>query len=117
MKRGNKKLKYTDEPADELALPEDAEILTRREEKAHGIPSPSETTGLEWERTTRGSKVILKPKRGGARPGAGRKSKGHLRMQVLVSKKAKEKIRRLAKKRGVSMSTVVSEAFEKKSIN
>jgi hypothetical protein len=34
-------------------------------------------------------------------------------MQVLVSKKAKEKISRLAKKRGVSMSTVVSEEFEK----
>lgn len=58
-------------------------------------------------------KVILKPKRGGARPGDGRKSKGHLRKQVLVTKKVKEKIRRLAKKRGVSMSAVVSEEFEK----
>ena len=113
MKQKGKAVKYTDEPVDDLTLPEDAEILTRKQEKKHGIPSPSETTEYAWERTVRGKKVILKPKRGGARPGAGRKPKGNLRMQVLVSKKAKEKIRRLAKKRGVSMSAVVSEEFEK----
>lgn len=113
MKQKRKTVKYTDEPSDELLLPDDAEILTRRQEAEQGIPAPEDTAGLEWERLTRGKKVILKPKRGGARPGAGRKPKGHLRMQVLVSKKAKEKIRRLAKKRGVSMSTVVSEEFEK----
>lgn len=117
MKQKRKAVKYAEEPDDDLMLPDDAEILTRKQEKELGIPSPEETGGEDWERIVRGKKVILKPKRGGARPGAGRKSKGHLRMQVLVSKKAKEKIRRLAKKRGVSMSTVVSEAFEKKSIN
>lgn len=113
MKRKSKAVKYMEEPADDRVLPDDAKILTRKEEKELGIPSPEETAGQEWERIIRGKKVILKPKRGGARPGAGRKPKGHLRMQVLVSKKAKEKIRRLAKKRGVSMSTVVSEEFEK----
>lgn len=113
MKQKRKAEKYEDEPFDELALPDDAEILTRKQEAEHGIPAPHDTAGLEWERAEHGKKVTLKPKRGGARPGAGRKSKGHLRMQVLVSKKAKDKIRRLAKERGVSMSAVVSEEFEK----
>lgn len=113
MKQKREEVKYTDEPNDEWKLPHDAELLDRKEERELGIPSPEETAGEEWERIAAGKKVILKPKRGGARPGAGRKPKGHLRMQVLVSKKAKETIRRLAVKRGVSMSAVVSEAFEK----
>jgi hypothetical protein len=113
MKQKRNTVKYTEEPDDDLMLPDHAEILTSKQEEETGIPSPEETAGEEWERTVRGAKVILKPKRGGARPGAGRKPKGHLRMQVLVSKKAKDKIRLLAKKRGVSMSAVVSEAFEK----
>lgn len=113
MKQKRKVVKYEEEPVDERTLPDDAEILSREQEQAHGISAPSDTVGLEWVRTERGKKITLKPKRGGARPGAGRKSKGHLRMQVLVSKKAKDKIRRLAEKRGVSMSAVVSETFEK----
>lgn len=113
MKQKRQTVKYKEEPVDDLTLPEDAEILTRKQEAEQGLPAPEDTAGLEWKRATRGKKVILKPKRGGARPGAGRKPKGHLRMQVLVSRKAKEKISRLAKKRGVSMSAVVSEEFEK----
>jgi hypothetical protein len=113
MKQKRKAVNYTHEPVDELTLPDDAEILTRKQEAEQGLPSSEDTTGLDWERSVSGKKVILNPKRGGARPGAGRKPKGHLRMQVLVSKKAKEKISRLAKKRGVSMSAVVSEEFEK----
>lgn len=113
MKPKRKTVKYKDEPSDDAALPDDAKILTRKEEKRLGIPSPEETGDVDWERTVHGNKVTLKSKRGGARPGAGRKPKGNLRMQVLVSEKAKEKIRRLAKKRGVSMSAVVSEEFEK----
>lgn len=112
MKQKRKTVRYEEEPVDDLILPEAAEILTRKEEAEHGLASPEDTAGLEWKRTTCGNQVVLKPKRGGARLGAGRKPKGHLRMQVLVSKKAKEKISRLAKKRGVSMSTVVSEEFE-----
>lgn len=113
MKQKGKTVKYTEEPDDDLMLPDHGEILTRKQEEEIGIPSPEETAGQEWERTIRGNKVTLKPKRGGARPGAGRKPKGNVRMQVLVSKTAKDRIRRLAKKRGVSMSAVVSEEFEK----
>mgnify|MGYP006304306441 CR=1 FL=1 len=61
-------------------------LLFSNQEKELGIPSPEETAGEEWKRTVRGKKVILR---------------------------AKEKIRRLARKRGVSMSTDVSEEFEK----
>jgi hypothetical protein len=76
MKQKRRTVKDEEEPVDDLSLPDDVEILTR------------------------GKKVMLKPKRGGALTGAGRKPKGHLRMQVLVSKRAKDKIRRLAKDRG-----------------
>jgi hypothetical protein len=113
MKQKGKTVKYTEEPNDDLMLPDHAEILTRKQEGEMGIRSPEESAGEEWERIVRGGKVILKSKRGGARPGAGRKPKGNVRMQVLVSKTAKDRIRRLAKKRGVSMSAVVSEAFER----
>ena len=113
MKDRAKQPKYTDEPDDGLALPVDAHILTRTEEKTQGFEPPEKTAGLEWERIENGSKVTLKSHRGGARPGAGRKAKGNIRMQILVSKAAQERIRRLAKKRGVSMSSVVSDAFEK----
>lgn len=113
MKGKAKQPKYTDEPDDGLSLPEDAHVLTRAEEKARGFESPENTAGLDWDRVQGKSKVTLKPRRGGARPGAGRKAKGHVRMQILVSKAARDKIRRLAKKRGVSMSSVVSETFEK----
>lgn len=112
MKQKRKAVNYKDEPFDDLTLPDDAEILTREQEKDQWIASPADTSGLEWERKVHGEKVILQAKRGGARPGAGRKSKGNLRMQVMVSKSAKDKILRLAKKRGVSMSAVVSEEFE-----
>ncbi len=103
---------YTEEPSDGLELSEDAQVLTRNEEKALWFGGPGETSGLEWERIDGKRKVTLKPKRGGRRPGAGRKPKGHVRMQVLVSKSTKERIRRLAQKRGVSMSAVISDAFK-----
>ena len=112
MKSKGKQREYTAEPQDGSELPDDAKILTREEEKALGFQIHSATAGLEWERIEEKNKVTLKPRQGGKRPGAGRKPKGHVRMQVLVSKSTKEKIRRLAKKRGVSISAVVADAFK-----
>lgn len=97
MKQKGKKVNYTEEPDDDLKLPDNAEVLTRKQEGELGIPSPDELSGVEWERIIRGGKVILQSKRGGPRPGAGRKPKGNVRMQVLVSKTAKDSIRRIAK--------------------
>ncbi len=42
---------------DEQTLPEDAEILTRQQETEHGIPAPTDTAGVEWERTESGKKM------------------------------------------------------------
>ncbi|MDA0345979.1 MAG: hypothetical protein O3C43_05750 [Verrucomicrobia bacterium] len=112
MKSKAKQPKYTKEPRDGLELTDTAQIMTRDEEKALGLQPPEGTAGLEWERTEGKNQVTLKPRRGGKRPGAGRKSKGHVRMQVLVSKSTRDKISRLARNRGVSMSAVVSDAFK-----
>jgi hypothetical protein len=112
MKKKTGTVEYVEEPDDGLKLPGDARVLSREEEAALGLAPPSRTRGVEWERTESGDRVTLKPRRGGARPGAGRKSKGNVRMQILVSPATRERIRRLARKRGVSMSSVVSEAFK-----
>ena len=96
-----------------MELPGNAQILSRDEEKALGFQPPSATAGQEWDRIGDKNPIILKPGRGGKRPGAGRKPKGHVRMQILVSKAIRDKIRRMANKRGVSMSAVVSDAFKK----
>jgi hypothetical protein len=68
-----------EERADDLMLPDDSGILTRQQEKEIRIPLPEETEGDGWERILSGNKVIFKPKRGGARSGAGRNPKGHPR--------------------------------------
>jgi len=113
MKGTKKQAEYKAEPKDGMELPEDLQVLTRDEEKAIGFQPPSVTSGQEWDRIEGKNRVILKSRRGGKRPGAGRKPKRHVRMQILVSKATKANIRRLAKKRGVSMSAVVSDAFKK----
>ena len=91
MKNKAKQPQYKEESRDGLELPVDAKILTRDGKKALGIQPPTATAGHEWERIEEKDKVILKSRRGGKRPGAGRKPKGHVRMQVLVSKSTKEK--------------------------
>ena len=112
MKSIKKQLEYEVEPKDGMELPVDAQILTREEERALGFQPPSATAGREWDRIKGKNQIILKPRRGGKRPGAGRKPKGHVRMQILVSKTIRDKIRQKAKKRGVSMSAIVSDAFK-----
>lgn len=77
-----------------------------------GLPSPAEFANVEWEKTVAPDRVVLQPHRGGTRPGAGRKPKHHVRMQILVPKATREKIRHIARKRGLSMSSVVAEAFK-----
>ena len=113
MKNKNKKINYVEEPRDEWALPDEAEVLSKENEQKLGFLDPSQTKGIDWERQSLKSKVILRPKPGGARPGAGRKPKGHVRMQILVKPQTRERIRRMAKKRGTTISEVVAEAFSK----
>ena len=54
-----------------------------------------------------------KAKRGGARPGAGRKPKESVRLQVNVRTELREKLRRQAKKRGMTQTALLEEAITK----
>lgn len=52
-----------------------------------------------------------KAKRGGARPGAGRKSKDSVRLQVNLRSELREKLRKQAKKRGMTQTALLEEAI------
>lgn len=53
-----------------------------------------------------------KARRGGARPGAGRKSKESVRLEVRIRPELREKLRRKAKQKGVTQVELVEEAIE-----
>ena len=53
-----------------------------------------------------------KAKRGGARPGAGRKPKDSVRLEVKIRPELREKLRRKAKQRGVTQVELVEEAIK-----
>lgn len=112
MKSKKGKVIYSEEPRDTDTLPEGSVPLTREQESAHGLPPPEETKGVSWKRTQRGDTVTLVSRRGGARPGAGRKPKGHVRLQIVLPEKTRAKVRHLARKRGATQSEIVAEAID-----
>lgn len=101
------KKKYTEEPKADGWEFDASRRLTPSEVAAAGIPTPGKMTGLEWERAEAEGVVTLRPKRGGARAGAGRKAKGHVRMQLLVSPETRRRIEALAKRRRMTLSEAV----------
>lgn len=109
MKTKNKDVIYTDEPEEDGWKFDETNILTREQARAAGIPDPN-PPGTEYERMEKDGLVRLIPRQGGARPGAGRKPTDHVRMQILVKPETRRKIERLAKRRKVTLSTVVEEA-------
>jgi len=54
-----------------------------------------------------------KAKRGGARPGAGRKPKASARLQVNVRIDLRDKLKCQAKKRGVTQTALIEEAISR----
>ena len=54
-----------------------------------------------------------KAKRGGARPGAGRKPKPAARLEVMIRPDLREKLRRKAKEQGVTQVALVESALER----
>lgn len=50
--------------------------------------------------------------RGGARPGAGRKPKNSVRLEVMIRPELREKLRRKAKQKGVTQVELVESAIE-----
>lgn len=108
----NPKITYTDEPADGWKF-DPSRILTKAEGIALGIvPNPP---GTEYERIENGGIVTLRPKRGGARRGAGRKAKGHVKMLIQVSPEVRERIRHLAKEGKTTLSHVIEQRFARAS--
>lgn len=59
---------------------------------------------IDWSKAKR---------RGGPRPGAGRRPSGHVRMQILVSPSARDLAKRLAKSRRQSISSVFEDALNR----
>lgn len=107
----NPEIRYTDEPKGEGWKFDPKRILTKAERTALGIvPNPP---GTEYDRTESGGIVTLRPKRGGARPGAGRKAKGHVKMLIQVSPEVRERIRRLAHEGKTTLSHVIEQRFVK----
>lgn len=54
-----------------------------------------------------------KAKRGGARPGAGRKPKPAARLEVMIRPELRDKLRRMAQEQGVTQVRLVESAIEK----
>ena len=103
-----KKINYTDEPKDGMELPEVGfEVLTSAmASKKWKNLSVEQDSYVKFQK---GQKIQLAPKRGGVRAGAGRKSTGHVRLQLSISPAARRKIESLAKLKNISLSKAVEE--------
>jgi hypothetical protein len=73
-----------------------------------GIPAPN-AAGTLYERTEQSGRIVVKPLRGGKRPGAGRKASGHVRLNLLVPAETREQLEKLAQRDQVTLS----EAFRR----
>ena len=103
----NRKITYKNEPKDGLELPPSGfEVIPRARQRTAGLPPP-DPPGTDYDVSATGDHVILTPQRGGRRKGAGRKSSGHVRMQLLVSPITRKKIEALAKRHKVTLSAAV----------
>lgn len=103
-------IEYREEPRERgWKFDAGAKPLSAAAQRAHGIPEPN-AAGSSYERSETNGKVLVKPPRGGKRPGAGRKSSGHVRLNLLVPAETKEELKKLAERDRVTLS----EAFRRK---
>jgi hypothetical protein len=99
-----KTIEYREEPRERgWNFDPDAKPLNEAAQRARGIPEPN-TAGSAYERMEVSGKVLVKPLRGGKRPGAGRKSSGHVRLNLLVPAATKEELKKLAERDRVTLS-------------
>jgi hypothetical protein len=104
----NKKINYTNEPKDGLELPEEGfEVISSA--KATKLCKSLAIEEADYQQRTTARTIQLKPKRGGSRPGAGRKPTGHVRLQLSVSVASRKKIEEIAKLRNLTLSQAVEE--------
>ena len=82
--------------------------LAEEAQRLLGIPAPA-AAGTLYERTENQGMIVVKPMRGGKRPGAGRKPSGHVRLNLLVPAETRAQLKQLAKRDQVTLS----EAFRR----
>jgi len=103
-----KKIDYADEPQDGFELPDTGfEVLT-----SHMVSKKWKELSVTqdaYEKTQKDHKIQLTPKRGGARAGAGRKSSGHVRLQISISPATRKKIESIAKLKNITLSEAVEQ--------
>ena len=103
-------IEYTEEPRERGWRYDSAlKPLSGEAQRVLGIPEPN-AAGTAYEHSEMSGKVFVKPQRGGKRPGAGRKSSGHVRLNLLVPAETKEELKKLAERDRVTLS----EAFRRK---
>jgi hypothetical protein len=96
-------VEYKEEPRDAgWKFNPGAKPLDESAQRALGISVPA--PGTAYERTEKAGKVMVKPLRGGKRPGAGRKASGHVRLNLTVPAETKEELRKLAERDQVTLS-------------
>lgn len=101
-------IEYKEEPRDAGWRFNPAKGLHESAQRALGLPAAE--PGTTYEREEKAGKVLVKPLRGGKRPGAGRKASGHVRLNLMVPAETKEALRKLAERDQVTLS----EAFRRK---
>jgi len=82
--------------------------LAEDDQRLLGIPAPA-PAGTLYERSENHGMILVKPMRGGKRPGAGRKPSGHVRLNLLVPAETREQLKNLATRDQVTLS----EAFRR----
>lgn len=104
---------YSEEPVDAgWKFDAKAKPLDAEQRRSIGV-SEIDSTGTTYHRVESTKGVRLHAERGGARPGAGRKNKGHVRLQLLVPPTTRAKIERIAAREQISLSEAVSRAIAK----
>jgi hypothetical protein len=99
---------YSAEPStDGWAFDANAKPLNPRQLEHLGL-ADNDPSGTEYERSEKSGIVALRPTRGGPRQGAGRKSTGNVRLQLLVAPATREKIEAIAAREKITLSEAVS---------
>jgi hypothetical protein len=105
-----KTIEYREEPRERgWKFDPGAQALNEAAQRSLGIPEPNAAETV-YERTEISGKVLASPQRGGKRHGAGRKSRGHVRLNLSVPAETKEELKKLAERDRVTLS----EAFCRK---
>ena len=102
-------INYQEEPHDEgWRFNPAMQPLSETAQRLLGIPPPS-AAGTLYEHKLNKGLIVVKPLRGGKRPGAGRKVSGHVRLNLLVPAETREQLKQLANRDHVTLS----EAFRR----